>query len=92
MVAVFLRFTDPQFADYAAFGKDILHTKSLLTFVVKKTLAVASSVAASRRAAIFVGTSNQIIMSGGAKVWQGEALSIMPAFRIRMARKLFTTV
>jgi hypothetical protein len=41
---------------------------------------------------VFAGSSNQIIMSGGAKVWQGEALSIMPTFRIRMARKSFAIV
>jgi hypothetical protein len=40
----------------------------------------------------FAFTPYQIIMSCGAKVWQGEALSNMPTFRIRMACKLFTTV
>jgi hypothetical protein len=41
---------------------------------------------------VFARTPNQIIMSCGAKVWQGEALSNMPTFRIRMADKSFTTV
>ncbi len=32
MRAIFCGFTDPVFADHAAFGKNILHTKGLLTF------------------------------------------------------------
>jgi hypothetical protein len=31
MVAVFGGFADPQFADNAAFGKNVLHSKDLLT-------------------------------------------------------------
>ena len=27
MVAVFVRFADPQFADHAAFGKNVLHLR-----------------------------------------------------------------
>ena len=31
MVAVFIGFADPQFADYTAFGKNVLHSEGLLT-------------------------------------------------------------
>jgi hypothetical protein len=46
MIAVFCRFADPQFADYAAFWKNVLHYEDLLDIVVNKTFLVASSLAA----------------------------------------------
>jgi len=60
--------------------------------VVCETLPIVSSAQQIGVAGSFAFTPNQIIMSCGAKVWQGEALGNMPTFRIRMARKLFTTV
>ena len=43
MIAIFCRFADPQLADHAAFGKNILHSKGLLTFIVTKPSLCASS-------------------------------------------------
>ena len=43
MVAVFFRFSDPQFADHAAFGKNILHSEGLLTLSSMRSLLIASS-------------------------------------------------
>jgi hypothetical protein len=37
MVAVSCRFANPQFADYAAFGKNVLHSEGLLDIVVNQT-------------------------------------------------------
>ncbi len=91
VVAVFVGFADPQFADHAAFGKNFLHSGSP-DIVVDKTLLVASSPGASRAANDARRTSNQTIMLCGAKLWQGEALSNMRAFRIRMACTAFATI
>src|SRR5208282_701118 len=48
MVAVFVCFADPQFADYAAFGKNVLHPTDLLT-LSSKTLPIASSAPVNNR-------------------------------------------
>jgi len=92
MVAVFCRFSNPQFADHAAFGKNILHSKGLLTLSSTRPPDRFLRPSAAGVTNVFACTPNQIIMSCGAKVWQVEALSNMPTFRIRMARKSFTTV
>ena len=97
MIAVFCRFTDPQFADHAAFGRTSCIGSPDIVVPVKdtvvcETLPIVSSAQQVGATKAFAFTPNQIIMSCGAKVWQGEALSNMPTFRIRMARKLFTTV
>ena len=41
MVAVSIGFADPQFADHAAIGKNVLHSRGLLT--LSKILLIASS-------------------------------------------------
>lgn len=41
MLAVLIGFADPQFADHAAIGKNVLHSRGLLT--LSKTLLIASS-------------------------------------------------
>ncbi len=41
MLAIFRDLGDPQFADDAAFGKNVLHSKGLLT--LSKTLPIVSS-------------------------------------------------
>jgi hypothetical protein len=87
MIAVFVMFADPQLADYAAVGKNFLHSRGLL---VEGPL---DRVLPSGRVAVktvpiphaYVQNHRHYIMLGVAKFWQGEALSNMPAFRIRMA-------
>jgi hypothetical protein len=91
MVAIFIGLADPQFADHAAVGKDVLHSRGLLT--LSKSLLVASSHSgAPPQRSVFAvcaheahAPPNHNIMLGGAEVWQGKALSNMPVFRIRMA-------
>jgi hypothetical protein len=66
MVAVFVRFADPQFADHAAFGKNVLHPTDLLT-LSSKTLPIASSAQVNgrdERLCAYVSNRN-IMLCGG---------------------------
>jgi len=91
MIAVFVMFADPQLADYTAVGKNFLHSRGLLVEgpldrvlpsgrVAVKTVPIPQAYVQNHRHYIMLD-----IMLGVAKFWQGEALSNMPAFRIRMA-------
>jgi hypothetical protein len=62
MVAIFSGFTDPQFADHAIFGKDVLHSTGLLTLPSKKT-SWSPPPPNSRDERLRARVTNQIIMS-----------------------------